>query len=110
MYSTRREFVMGTLAAAAMVPLHARARTGGIEIRQTAGSEKIKKLPSLSGRLDGESAGPEVTLDPTIAFQEILGFGAAFTEASAYLINRICRSARERFLHERFAPSELGIN
>src|SRR5687768_4305299 len=110
MYSTRRGFVMGTLGAAAMVPLHARARTGGIEIRQTAGSDKFKKLPSLSWRLEGESAAPEITLDPTIAFQEILGFGAAFTEASAYLINRMGRGARERFLHELFSPSELGIN
>ena len=110
MYSTRREFVMGTLGAAAMVPLHARAKTGGINIWQTAGSDKFKKLPSLSWRLDSESAAPEITLDPTIAFQEILGFGAAFTEASAYLINRMGRGARERFLHELFSPSELGIN
>jgi glucosylceramidase len=101
---------MGTLGAAAMVPLHARARTGGIEIWQTAGSDKFKKLPSLNWRAGGEIAGSEITLDPTIAFQKVLGFGAAFTEASAYLINRMGRGARERFLHELFSPSELGIN
>jgi glucosylceramidase len=101
---------MGSVGAAAMAPLHARARTGGIEIWQTAGSDKFKKLSSSSWRPDGKSAGAEITLNPAMAFQEILGFGAAFTEASAYLINRMGRGARERFLHELFSPSELGIN
>ncbi len=110
MLSTRRGFVMGSVSAAAMVPLHARARTGGIEVWQTAGSDRFKKRASLSWRPGGESAGAEITLDPTTTFQEILGFGAAFTEASAYLISRMGRGARERFLHELFSPSELGIN
>jgi glucosylceramidase len=110
MLSTRRGFVMGALGTVALAPLHARARTGGIEVWQTAGSDRFRKLPSLSWRVGGEGAGPEITLDPTTSFQEILGFGAAFTEASAYVINRLARGARERFLHELFSPSELGIN
>lgn len=110
MFSTRRGFVTGAVGAAALAPLHARAGTGGIEVRQTAGPDKFKKLTSLSWRQDGKSAGPEITLNPTVTFQEVLGFGAAFTEASAYLINRMGPGARERFLHELFSPSGLGIN
>jgi glucosylceramidase len=101
---------MGALGAAAMAPVHARARTGGVDVWQTAGSDKFKKLTSLSWRPSSESSGPEIALNPSSTFQKILGFGAAFTEASAYLINRMGRGARERFLHELFSPSELGIN
>jgi glucosylceramidase len=39
-----------------------------------------------------------------------VGFGAALTEASAYMINQLDGAARERFLHELFHPSELGMS
>jgi glucosylceramidase len=102
--------MMGALGTVAAAPLKAVARTGGIEIWQSAGSDRFRKLPSLPWRVGSERAAAEILLDPTATFQEVLGFGAAFTEASAYLINRLGSGARERFMHELFSPSELGIN
>ena len=49
-------------------------------------------------------------IDVTRTYQEIVGFGAALTEASAYMINQLDPSTREEFLHELFHPSELGIS
>jgi len=56
----------------------------------------------------GDSA-DTVVIDPTRTYQEVLGFGAALTEASAYMINQLAPDVREQFLHELFSPSELGI-
>jgi glucosylceramidase len=61
------------------------------------GPAKIQKLPIL-------------TLDPRQEYQEILGFGAAFTDASCYLFNLLDPDARESVLSDLFSPSGLGLN
>jgi glucosylceramidase len=43
-------------------------------------------------------------------FQDILGFGGCFTDASCYVINQLHAPAREQLLHEMFHPSEMGLN
>jgi len=51
-----------------------------------------------------------VTLDPAKRFQDVLGFGAAFTDAACYTFNRLEPAARESLFHELFHPSEMGLN
>jgi glucosylceramidase len=51
-----------------------------------------------------------VQLVPANKFQEILGFGGCFTDASCYLINQLHEPAREQLLHELFHPSQMGLN
>jgi glucosylceramidase len=51
-----------------------------------------------------------VTLDPSKQFQDVLGFGAAFTDAACYTFNRLDPGARESLFHELFHPSEMGLN
>jgi glucosylceramidase len=55
-------------------------------------------------------AGPVVVLDPTKQFQSVLGFGAAFTDASCYMFNQLSSAAREQLFQEMFHPSEMGLN
>src|SRR5215469_3573612 len=43
-------------------------------------------------------------------FQEILGFGGCFSDASCYLISQLKEPERSRLLHELFHPSEMGLN
>ena len=43
-------------------------------------------------------------------FQDILGFGGCFTDASCYLIDQLHPRAREQFLHDLFHPSEMALN
>jgi glucosylceramidase len=43
-------------------------------------------------------------------FQEILGFGGCFTDASCYVIDQLRPAAREQLLHELFHPSEMALN
>ncbi len=51
-----------------------------------------------------------VVIDPNQKFQEILGFGAAFTDAACYMFNQLPAAAREHLFHELFHPSEMGLN
>lgn len=49
-----------------------------------------------------------VRIDTSQQFQKITGFGGSFTEASAYLLNKLSRSKREKILSAYF--SEEGAN
>jgi glucosylceramidase len=51
-----------------------------------------------------------VQLVPANKFQEILGFGGCFTDASCYLFDQLQPPMREQLLHEMFHPSELGLS
>lgn len=51
-----------------------------------------------------------MTLDPGKRFQDVLGFGAAFTDAACYTFNRLEAAARESLFHELFHPAEMGLN
>ena len=109
--TTRRGFVSGAagLAAYAATPAIARG-AGAIRVQQTAGSKRFAQNAGLDWRpIEGEPANA-ITLDPTTRFQDVLGFGAAFTEASAYVISQMAPGARVQFVHELFSPDELGIN
>ncbi len=119
MPTTRRDFVkLGAAGLAAMTPpLSALAQTPGpITVQQSAGSQRFAKQANLTWRPEAGAAGTDtagtdtIRVDPSMTYQEILGFGAAMTDAATYMINQLSPTARERFLHELFDPAELGIN
>jgi glucosylceramidase len=58
----------------------------------------------------GKTSKEIITLSPEKKFQEILGFGAAFTDAACYMFNQLAGDAREKLFHELFHPSEMGLN
>jgi len=43
-------------------------------------------------------------------FQDILGFGGCFSDASCYVINQLHPPLREQLLHEMFHPWEMGLS
>jgi glucosylceramidase len=49
-----------------------------------------------------------IQLNPEEKFQKITGFGGSFTEASAYLLNKLSKANREKILNAYF--SESGAN
>lgn len=51
-----------------------------------------------------------IVLDPTATRQEMLGFGAAFTDAACYMLNQLSSDKRATLMHELFAPEEMAIN
>jgi glucosylceramidase len=114
---TRRSFLktsaMGFTFAATTGFSTSRAAAGSsqIEVRVTGGNLRYSSAPSLDWRTGTVAPRDNViTIDPAKQFQEILGFGAAFTDAACYTFNRLAQPAREQLFHELFHPSEMGLN
>ena len=70
-------------------------------------SEAGNKLTEISEFTLGEKSST-ITLNPNKKFQTITGFGGAFTESSAYLLNRLSKKNRDTILQAYFA--EDGAN
>ncbi len=51
-----------------------------------------------------------IALDPAATRQEILGFGAALTDASCYLFSKLHDDDRAALMHEIFDPGEMALN
>ena len=51
-----------------------------------------------------------IALNADKKFQEILGFGAAFTDAACFTFNRLAAPQRKQLFHELFHPSEMALN
>jgi glucosylceramidase len=82
-----------------------------ISIWVTSGDERFAVAPRATWRpAVGTSASDQLELNPSIKFQEILGFGGAFTDATCYMFNQLEPSAREQLFHELFHPSEMGLS
>jgi len=120
--STRRDFLrlsaagLAAGAVAETVPtlgtLHSAHSSGGeLTVRVTDQKRRFEHASNIAWRpISGHSSGEIITLNPERKFQEILGFGAAFTDSSCYMFNQLSGNAREQLFHELFHPSELGLN
>ncbi len=109
--ATRREALVHGAGLAALTAIPATARpAAAIAVRQTAAGKRFATGPSLDWLPAAGDAAQAILLDPTTTFQEVLGFGAAFTEASAYIISRMASGPRAALLHELFSADGLGIN
>ncbi len=80
-----------------------------LEVQVFETSRSGNKLTELNGfsTLDN----PEidiVTIDTTKRFQKITGFGGAFTESSAYLLNKLSQAKRDEIIQAYFG--EKGAN
>lgn len=49
-----------------------------------------------------------IIIYPEIKYQEIIGFGGAFTEASGYVVSKLSDEIKEQLLYDYF--SDYGIN
>jgi len=108
---TRRDLVK--LSAAGMAAAHASAApppAGEITVRVTAGEKRYAEAPALRWQRETRPAAGAVTLDAGKSYQEVLGFGAALTDAACYMFNELSPGARERILHRLFHPSEMNLS
>src|SRR5579871_2262670 len=80
-----------------------------ITVRVTGGNKRYEAQPLLAWK-SGAGTGNVIELNPAKKFQEMLGFGAAFTDAACYTFNRLDAPVREELFHELFHPSEMGLN
>src|SRR6266446_4321319 len=84
-----------------------------ISIWVTADNQRYHAGPTIrwnesSGR--ATAAAGQIQLNPDKQFQDILGFGGAFTDAACYTFNRLEPGEREALFHELFHPSQMGLS
>src|ERR1700738_4324693 len=75
---------------------------GAITVQVTDEKRRFASAPALAWRQSrGQKPSAEIiALNPEKKFQEILGFGAAFTDASCYMFNQLSADAREQLFRE----------
>ncbi len=101
------------LAAVSAAGLSRFARAGEppsdeVSVRVTAGEERFAPRPPLRWRPARGTSADTIVLDPSRSFQQVLGFGAAFTDASCIVFSQMPGAARERLLKDLF--SDLGLS
>jgi glucosylceramidase len=111
--------VAAALPAEAVQPAAAVTRSGNegsnigpeISIWATSGDERFATAPKATWRTASLTSGTDqLQLNPSTKFQEILGFGGAFTDAACYTFSRLAPSERDQLFHELFHPSEMGLS
>ena len=120
---TRRSFLeLSALGlAAATVPDAIGQETSGskpyspnstISVWVTSDGERYQAGPTIRWNDSDRAAATtsQIQLNPDEKFQDILGFGGAFTDAACYTFNRLEPPARERLFHELFHPSQMGLS
>jgi glucosylceramidase len=124
--TSRRSFLglsaLGLAAAAFPAEIRSSAMTVAPEVQapkegseisvwRTSGDERFAASPKITWHPStGASGGEQLWLNPATKFQEILGFGGAFTDATCYTFNQLVPAAREQLFHELFHPSEMALS
>jgi len=117
MSTSRREFLKlaATAGAAAAGAARLQAETtnppGRVRAWQTTKQHKFSPLasPPQWEAWRGVSA-LGVHLDPGVRYQEVLGFGGAFTDASCYLFQVMDPAPRKALLADLYGPGGLRLN
>lgn len=104
------------VANAAQVPAMADTGSGSqvvglLSVWVTDATRRIATAPPISWSAATNIAAPDsIVLHPERKQQEILGFGAAFTDAACYLFNQLPPGVRSDLFNKLFAPSEMNLN
>jgi glucosylceramidase len=113
--STRRTFLKTGTAAAASFAVFKSSQLWGESASKPRGwtTSKDKKFapietPQFHAARTGSFKG--IHVDPAERHQEILGFGAAFTDASCFLLSKLNPQERQALLEEFFGASGLRLS
>ncbi len=71
----------------------------------------LARQPTVSWHGGQAPAGPAITVDSRRRYQEITGFGASFTDSSAWLVGtRLDRGQRDAVMRDLFSDQGIGLS
>ncbi|QNI30927.1 glycosyl hydrolase [Alloacidobacterium dinghuense] len=117
--TTRRTFLKLAAVAAsssASRPLTAwtvvDAPSGGTHVKawRTSGAQRCVPIEAPAWQTGVPTSPMSIRLDPEQRYQQVLGFGAALTDASCYLLEQLDAEKRKALLDECFGPSGLSFS
>lgn len=84
---------------------------GSLSVWVTDERRRVSAAPPISWT-DAKTgvARDSITVSPEKKYQEILGFGGAFSDATCYMFIQLSATARAGLFHTLFHPSEMGLN
>ena len=113
---TRRGFLKAASATAAALaisnrmPVWAAETAGPVKVWATFRDRRHAALEPLAWKPATQIAADAISLETATPRQEMLGFGAAITEASAYVLSRMNDAERQTVMHDLFSPDEMALN
>jgi beta-galactosidase len=85
-----------------------------IRATTTSPTQKLADLGKIQwekkSATDAGQTPDTILLNERKQFQEIVGFGAAFTDASCYMFNQLDEKPLTRLFDNLFSPTQLGLN
>jgi len=84
---------------------------GDAAVWVTDENQCLARASSISWRpVSGTTDRDVIVLNPKVKCQQILGFGAAFTDAACYRLSQLPDGPRAELFHQLFHPSEMGLS
>ncbi len=116
--SSRRGFLMAASATAAAMAISSRvpswasesSAAGPVKVWGTFRDRRYAKLESLAWKPAVHVMADAIVLDPQATRQEMLGFGAAMTDATCFVLSRMSDADRHAVINEMFAADQMGMN
>jgi glucosylceramidase len=81
-----------------------------VQVWSTYRDRRHAQAAPLAWKAAAEAAPDAIVLDPGATRQEILGFGAALTDAACFVLSQIPQAQREELMRELFAPNEMALS
>src|ERR1700692_3823883 len=111
--STRRKFLKAaataSLAAFRSSLLWAAPATS-VQGWTTSKDRKFERIKAPQWHAATTNTSGGIQLEPSVRYQKILGFGAAFTDASCYWFAKLKDQERQALLSEFFGPAGLRLS
>ena len=113
--SSRRQFLKSATGTAAALVLANRTPawgkgTGQVKVWSTYRDKRHVQGESLAWKPATQIDATAIALNPHAARQEVLGFGAAMTDSSCYVLSEMNDAERAPLMHDLFAPGEMAFN
>ena len=113
--NSRRTFLKAATATAAAMAVSGRVargvEAGGmVEVWETFGDRRHGQGEAMVWKRAGEVAADAIRIDAAGTRQEMLGFGAALTDAACWMLSQLSESERQTLMEELFAPGEMALN
>lgn len=84
--------------------------SGQVKVWSTYRDRRHAPGEPLAWKPAGQVAAEAIALDPAAPKQEVLGFGAAMTDATCYVLSQMSAAERTPLMREIFAPDEMAMN
>ena len=88
-----------------MASLRAGFSTEAQIVQTSLAGDRLKQLPPVAFTTDDHSPLPTVTINPAVTNQTLIGFGGAFTESSATVLNQLPKEKRTEVINAYFGPN-----